>query len=76
MQSEIKTQIQNQIDQQFKQLEKADLEERQFLGQYQLPQSFYDLTSGSEIPEGYMKKIEEFQQKGAISNFTGIMSGL
>ena len=34
MQSELKTQLQNQIDQQYKNLEKADLEQRTFLGQY------------------------------------------
>jgi len=52
------------------------LDERQFLGQYQLPQSFYELTSGDEIPESYMNRINEFQKKGAITNFTNIMDGM
>ena len=60
MQSEIKQFIQNTIDQKYKELEKQDTEERAFLGQYQLPQSFYELTSGSEIPESYTKRIEDF----------------
>jgi hypothetical protein len=41
-------------------LEKQELEERSFLGQFMLPESFYELTSGSEIPPAYTKKIEEF----------------
>lgn len=34
MQGEFKTQIQNMVDQQYKSLEKADLEQRSFLGQF------------------------------------------
>ena len=45
MQGEFKTQIQNMVDQQYKALEKGDLEQRSFLGQFQLPQSYYELTS-------------------------------
>lgn len=37
MQSELKTFIQNLIDQSFKNIEKQEFEERSFLGQYQLP---------------------------------------
>jgi hypothetical protein len=37
MQSELKMQIQNTVDQNIQSIEKADQEERAFLGQYQLP---------------------------------------
>ena len=60
MQSEFKTIIQNQIDQKYKQSEKDDLEQRAFYGQYQLPQSYHDLTNVDDIPEMYWTKIESF----------------
>lgn len=50
MQSEFKTIIQNVIDQKYKEIEKADLELRAFYGQYQLPQSYHDLTNQEDIP--------------------------
>lgn len=34
------------------------------------------MTSGADIPESYMAKIEEFQKKGAISNFKNVLDGL
>jgi hypothetical protein len=46
------------------------------LGQYQLPQSFYELTSSSAIPDSYLNRIIEFQKKGAIQNFDGIISAV
>lgn len=76
MQGEFKTQMQNMIDQAYKAQEKADTEERSFLGQYQLPQSFYELTSSQGLPEQYLKRILEFQKKGSINNFTNIISGI
>ena len=69
MQGEFKSQIQNLIDQQFKNLEKQDLEQKAFLGQYQLPGAYHELTSTSDVPDDYWQKIEEFQKKGALSNF-------
>lgn len=76
MQADLKKQLQDQIDQQFKHLDKSNQDERVFLGQYQLPQSFHELTSGSDIPDSYMNKISEFQKKGGINNYKGILSGL
>lgn len=34
------------------------------------------MTSTQDIPEAYWTKIEEFQKKGAISNFNNIIEGL
>lgn len=64
------------IDQEYKASEKNDLELRAFLGQYQLPGSFYDLTAQDDIPDAFMKKIEEYQKKGSTQNFTGILSSI
>ena len=51
MQAELKEMLQNVIDNEFKNIEKADQEERVFLGQYNLPQSYHELTaSGEDIP--------------------------
>ena len=76
MQGELKQFIQNTVDQKFEELKRKDTEERAFLGQYQLPQSFYELTSTAGIPEQYLDKITEFQKKGAISNFTNIVANM
>lgn len=76
MAGEFKQQMQNLIDQHYKANEKSDVEERAFLGQYQLPNSYFELTSVSDIPEQYWQKIEEFQKKGAISNFTSALSSM
>lgn len=76
MQSEFKTIIQNQIDQKYKENEKADLELRAFYGQYQLPQSYHDLTNVEDIPSMYWTKIEDFQKKGAIANFQNSINGM
>jgi hypothetical protein len=73
MQSEFKTMLQNMIDQQYKQQETADINQRAFLGQYQMPQSFYELTSVNGLPEAFLKSILEFQKKGAMNNFTNII---
>ena len=51
MAAEFKEHMQNLIDQQYKNNEKADVEERAFLGQYQLPNSYFELTSASDIPD-------------------------
>lgn len=61
------------IDTEYRNLEKNDVEERAFLGQYKLPQSYHELTATDEIPDSYMTKIEDFQKKGAMSNFTNIL---
>lgn len=76
MAGEFKQQLQNLIDQHYKQNEKADTEQRAFLGQYQLPNSYFELTSVSDIPDQYWGKIEEFQKKGAISNFANAITCL
>ena len=41
-----------------------------------LPQSYYELTASTGIPDNYWAKIEEFQKKGALNNFNGIIEGL
>ena len=60
MQSEFKTIVQGLVDQKYKEIEKADLELRAFYGQYQLPQSYHDLTNVDDIPAMYWTKIEAF----------------
>ena len=76
MKTELHTYIQNQIDQQYKQQEKQCLDERSFLGQYQLPNAYHEITATQDIPDSYFVKIEEFQKKGAINNFKNILEGL
>lgn len=76
MQTELHTELQNQIDQNYKHTEKQNLDQRTFLGQYQLPNSYHEITATQDIPVSYFVKIEEFQKKGAINNFKNILEGI
>ena len=46
------------------------------MGQYQLPQSFHELTAVGAIPESITSKVEDFQKKGAVSNFSNIIDSI
>jgi hypothetical protein len=76
MQAEFRQQVQNQIDQQYKEVDKEETNQRVFMGQYQLPQSYHEVASVQEIPESYASKIMEFQKKGAITNFKNSIEAL
>lgn len=41
-----------------------------------MPNSYHELTSGSDIPDSYLAKIAEFQKKGGINNYQGILTNL
>lgn len=60
MQAEFRQQVQNQIDQQYKQVDKEDANLRVFLGQFSLPQSYHEVSAVQEVPESYSAKIQEF----------------
>ena len=77
MQAELKKVIQEGIiDKLGKQIEEEAKAQTTFFNGYSLPQSYYELTSGEEIPPSYQEKINEFQKKGAMTNFTNIMQGI
>jgi hypothetical protein len=46
------------------------------MGQYNLPQSFHELTATEDIPKSYQDKIDAFQKKGAITNFMNCIKSI
>ena len=70
MQAEFQTFLQNLVETEYKNNEKVDLDQKAFYGQYNLPQAYHELTAVSDIPASITEKIENFQKKGAISNFS------
>lgn len=69
MQAEFQTFLQNLVETEYKNNEKVDLDQKAFYGQYNMPQSYHELTAVADIPASITEKIESFQKKGAISNF-------
>ena len=57
---ELKTQIQNLINQKYKENDKHEDELRSFFGEYQLPQSYHELSAEQDIPDHYWVNIDEF----------------
>jgi len=47
-----------------------------FLGQFSLPQSYYEITAAADIPDSIANKVLDFQKKGAINNFTSAIDSL
>lgn len=76
MQLEMKKKLQEVIDAQFAQEQRADAEQKRLLAQYGLPQALHAATSTTEIPPQLWEKIEDFQKKGGHSNVQGMIAGL
>ena len=51
MQAEITEYLQNVINQEFKNIDQQEQNERVFLGQYNLPNSFHELTASEDMPQ-------------------------
>jgi len=60
MQIELKTKLQEVINQIFEQEQKTEADQKKFLAQYGLPQAYHAATSTTEIPQNLWEKIEEF----------------
>lgn len=76
MQAELKECLQNVIDQEFRNIDQQEQQERVFLGQYNLPNSFHELTASDGLPEAYTEKVNHFQKKGGITNFTNAFQSI
>lgn len=60
MQTELKTQLQNLLNQEYEKEAQVDAQLRSFLATYGLPQTLQALSSNLEIPIKVWEKVEEF----------------
>lgn len=76
MQTELKTQLQNLLNQEFEKEAQVDSQLRSFLATFGLPQTLQALSSNLEIPLKVWEKVEDFQKKGGVPNIKGMISGV
>ena len=76
MQVELKTKLQEVINQMFEGEQKIEADQKKFLQQFGLPQAYHAATSTTEIPQNLWEKIEDFQKKGGHGNCQGMIQGI